>query len=230
MSPCVLSVNRASARAVPYTDAKSGLTGIDKRPVQGPVAVAAPGPRGQAGSGVAGDAVCDRRFHGGNDQAVYAYAREDLDLWGAELGRELAPGSFGENLTTAGIDVNAALIGERWRIGRQVVLEVTSGRIPCRTFAGWLDTAGWVKRFTQAALPGPFFRVVTGGEISAGDPITVLGRPDHEVTVALLFRAMTTEPELLGRVLAATGDVLNVAYVESITHRLARMNTGSHSS
>jgi MOSC domain-containing protein YiiM len=222
MSPHVLSVNRSRPTAVPYTDAKGGMTGIDKRPVRGPVAVTVPGPRGQAGSGVAGDAVCDWRFHGGTDQAVYAYAREDLDDWEGELGRDLAPGAFGENLTTRGIDVNAALIGERWRIGSEVVLEVTSGRIPCRTFAGWLDAAGWVKRFTRRARPGPFFRVVTAGAVAAGDPIAVLSRPDHEVTVSFLFRAMTTEPELLERAMAATEDVLNVTYAESIRTRLAK--------
>jgi MOSC domain-containing protein YiiM len=217
----VLSVNRSRPMAVPYTDAKGGMTGIGKQPVEGPVGVAAPGPRGQAGSGVAGDAVCDWRFHGGDEQAVYAYAREDLDGWERELGRTLAPGAFGENLTTQGIDVNSALIGERWRIGAEVVLEVTSGRIPCKTFAGWLDEKGWVKRFTRQALPGPFFRVVTGGQITAGDPITVLARPGHEVTVAFLFRAMTTEPELLERALAAE-DVLNATYAETIRTRLGR--------
>lgn len=217
----VLSVNRSRPTAVPYTDAKGGVTGIAKRPVDGPVGVFAPGPRGQAGSGVDGDAVCDWRFHGGSEQAVYAYAREDLDGWERELGRELAPGTFGENLTTVGIDVNSALVGERWRIGAEVVLEVTSGRIPCRVFAGWLDEKGWVKRFTRAALPGPFFRVLTAGQIAAGDPITVLERPDHEVTVAFLFRAMTTEPELLERALAAR-DALNATYAEAIRSRLGR--------
>ena len=228
----VLSVNRARPKAVPYTDPKVGVTGIDKRPVEGPVTVAAPGPLGQAGSGIAGDAVCDRRFHGGDDQAVYAYASEDLACWSRELGCELAPGAFGENLTTEGIDVNSALIGERWRIGAEVVLEVTSGRIPCRTFAGQLDRlgappmrgrgGGWVRRFTQRACPGPYLRVITGGEVSAGDPITVLSRPGHEVTVALLFRAMTTEPALLEGAFAATEDVLNAAHAKMIRTRLKR--------
>ncbi|WP_328915569.1 MULTISPECIES: MOSC domain-containing protein [unclassified Streptomyces] len=217
----VLSVNVSRPLAVPYTDSAGGVTGIDKRPVAGAVSVAAPGPAGQAGSGVAGDAVCDLRFHGGDDQAVYAYAREDLDRWEKELGRDLTPGSFGENLTTTGIDVNSALVGERWRIGRTVVLEVTSGRIPCRTFAGWLDQKGWVKRFTQAAVPGPFFRVLVPGEIAAGDPIEVIARPAHEVTVGFLFRAMTTQPELLPRAMAAK-DALNVSYAEAIRARLAR--------
>ncbi|WP_329621661.1 MOSC domain-containing protein [Streptomyces sp. NBC_01255] len=200
----LLSVNAGRARAADYTDAASGLTAIDKRPVDGPVRIEAPGPPGVGRSGVAGDTVCDLRFHGGDDRAAYAFAREDMDLWERELGRELANGSFGENLTTRGLDVNGALIGERWRIGGDVVLEVTGGRIPCRTFAGFVEEKGWVKRFTQSAAgPGALLRVIVPGEVRAGDPITVVHRPDHDVTVALLHRAATVERTLLPGTLAA---------------------------
>jgi MOSC domain-containing protein YiiM len=204
----LLSVNVARPLAADYTDSPTHLTGIDKRPVAGPVAVAAPGPEGVGGSGLAGDTVGDLRHHGGDHQAVYAYAREDLDEWARELGRELTDGVFGENLTTSGLDVNGALIGERWRIGADVVLEVNSSRIPCRTFAGWLGERGWVKTFTQRAAPGAYLRVVEGGEIRAGDPIRIEHRPDHDVTVSLQFRAVTTEPELLPRLLDA-GEALH---------------------
>ncbi|MGW6291882.1 MOSC domain-containing protein [Streptomyces sp. NPDC055058] len=199
----LLSVNLGRPQAVAYTSQPDGLTGIDKRPVDGPVRVSAPGPRGIGGSGLAGDAVCERRHHGGDDQAVYAVAREDLDEWERTLGRALPDGSFGENLTTEGIDVSGALIGERWGIGEQVVLEVTSGRIPCRTFQGHLGEKGWVKRFTERGAPGAYLRVVRPGEIRAGDPVRIVHRPDHEVTVALQFRAVTTERTLLPRLLAA---------------------------
>ncbi|MFF8276656.1 MOSC domain-containing protein [Streptomyces lateritius] len=200
----VLSVNAGRAKAVDYTDAPSGTTGIDKRPVEGPVRVEAPGPRGVGASGVAGDAVCDLRFHGGDHRAVYAFAREDMDLWETELGRPLANGSFGENLTTLGLDVNGALIGERWRIGRDVVLEVTGSRIPCRTFAAFVEERGWVRRFTRStAGPGAMLRVIEPGELAAGDPVTVLRRPDHEVTVALTHRAATADRALLPSTLAA---------------------------
>lgn len=199
----VLSVNLGRASAVAPTDTPGDLTGIDKRPVAGPVAVAAPGPKGGAGSGLAGDDVCDLRNHGGNDQAVYAFAREDLDRWERALGRPLPDGVFGENLTTVGIDVNGARVGERWRIGRELLLEVTSCRIPCRTFADWLGEEGWVRRFTEDAAPGAYFRVIEPGEVAAGDPIEVVHRPDHEVSVAFLFRALTTEPVLRPRVAAA---------------------------
>ncbi|CAL9308419.1 MULTISPECIES: MOSC domain-containing protein [Streptomyces] len=199
----LLSVNLGRAAAVPYTDHPEGVTGIDKRPVEGAVRVTAPGSKGTGASGLAGDAVCDTRHHGGTDQAVYAVAREDLDDWERELGRPLPNGSFGENLTTAGVDVSGALIGERWRIGPGLVLEVTSGRIPCRTFQGHLGEKRWVKRFTEKGAPGAYLRVVEPGEIRAGDPVEVVHRPGHGVTVALQFRAVTTERELLPRLLAA---------------------------
>lgn len=199
----LLSVNVGQAQAVPYTDQPQGLTGIDKRPVDGPVRVAAPGPKGVGASGLAGDAVCDTRHHGGDDQAVYAFAREDLDDWERELGRTLRNGSFGENLTTEGLDVSGALIGERWLIGGAVLLEVTSGRIPCRTFQGHLGEPGWVKRFTQKGASGAYLRVIEPGEIRAGDSIEVVHRPDHGITAALEFRATTTERTLLPRLLAA---------------------------
>ncbi|POX55467.1 MOSC domain-containing protein [Streptomyces sp. Ru71] len=199
----LLSLNVGQARPVPYTDQPEGLTGIDKRPVEGPVKVTAPGPKGVGASGLAGDAVCDTRHHGGDDQAVYAFAREDLDAWERELGRPLRNGVFGENLTTRGVDVSGALIGERWRIGPDVVLEVASGRIPCRTFQGHLGERGWVRRFTHRGAPGAYLRVIQPGEIRAGDAIEVVHRPDHDVTVAVQFRAVTTERELLPRLLVA---------------------------
>ncbi|MFE2965311.1 MOSC domain-containing protein [Streptomyces sp. NPDC059340] len=217
----LLSLNIGRPRAVPYTDQPEGVTGIDKRPVDGPVRVAAPGPKGVGASGLAGDAVCDLRHHGGNDQAVYAVAREDLDDWGRELGRPLASGAFGENLTTQGLDVSGARIGERWRVGSEVVLEVTCGRIPCRTFQGHVGEQRWVKRFTQKGAPGAYLRVIEPGEIRAGDPIEVVHRPDHEVTVALAFRAETTERALLTRVLAA-GDALHPELLEMAEKYVAR--------
>lgn len=197
----LLSVNVGNPRPNPWKGL--GATGIDKRPVDGAVAVSAPGPKGTGAVGLAGDRVYDVRNHGGTDQAVYAYAREDLDGWQAELGRTLANGVFGENLTTVGLDVNGAVIGERWRIGSDVVLEVSCARIPCGTFQGWLEQDGWIKRFTQAALPGAYLRVIEPGDIRAGDPVEIVHRPDHDVTVAVSFRAVTREPDLLPLLLAA---------------------------
>jgi MOSC domain-containing protein YiiM len=197
----LLSVNVGQPRLNPWKTIK--LTGIDKRPVEGPVMVTPPRAKGLGMVGLAGDRVYDVLHHGGPDQAVYAYAREDLDFWAAELGRPLPGGVFGENLTTVGADVNGALIGERWRIGPDLILEASCPRIPCGTFQGWLAQRGWIKRFTLAARPGSYFRVIEPGEIQAGDQIEIVHRPDHDVTVALSFRALTIEPELLPRLIAA---------------------------
>ncbi|GGV27998.1 MOSC domain-containing protein [Streptomyces spectabilis] len=204
----LLSVNVGRAKSVPYTNSPGKLTGIDKQPLDGPVRVTAPGPKGIGGSGLAGDSIGELRHHGGNDQAVYAFAREDLDEWGRQLGRELRNGMFGENLTTIGVDVNGALIGERWRVGAELLLEVTSSRIPCRTFQGHMGEQAWVRRFTQSLRPGAYLRVLEPGEIQTGDAVEITHRPDHDVTVALQFRAVTTERALLPRLLAA-GDALH---------------------
>jgi MOSC domain-containing protein YiiM len=218
----LISINLAAPHPNPVKDV--GITGIDKRPASGPVAVRAPGPKGTGpgsglGSGAVGDQIFDRANHGGDDQALYAYAREDLDVWAAELGRELPGGVFGENLTTSGLDVTGARIGERWRIGDQVVVEVAVPRIPCRTFASWMAEQGWIKRFTIRAVPGAYLRVIAPGEVQAGDPITIVSRPDHDVTVGLTFRALTREPELLPRLLAA--DALPDEAKKLVTRRTA---------
>lgn len=217
VGPAVVgSVNTGTARPNPYKEKLS--TGIGKRPITGRVAVRAPGPKADgAGSGLVGDFIGDTAHHGGDDQAVYAFDREDLDLWQERLGRQLPDGSFGENLTTRGIDVHEARLGERWRIGDHgrhedhrcdcLVLEVTSPRIPCSTFRGWMGERGWLKTFTAVARPGAYFRVIAPGTIGAGDPITVVRRPAHEVSVALVFRATTTERHLLPDLLAAGDDL-----------------------
>ncbi|MER7002351.1 MOSC domain-containing protein [Dactylosporangium sp. NPDC000555] len=197
----LLSVNVGHPEPTEHSD--RGVTSIGKRPVDGPVAIAVPGPRGTEPTGVDGDRVSDMRHHGGPDQAVYAYAREDLDRWAAELGRDLPGGVFGENLTTVGLDVTGARIGERWLIGDEVVLEVCAPRIPCRTFAGWMGERGWIKRFTGRAEPGAYLRVVRPGLVRAGDEVRVMFTPVHDVTVGLTFRALTGEPDLLPRLLAA---------------------------
>ncbi|MEW1614407.1 MULTISPECIES: MOSC domain-containing protein [unclassified Streptomyces] len=200
----LLSVNVGRPTPLPSAGGPGGLSGIDKRPFEGPVRVSDPGPKGTGGSGLAGDAVCDLRHHGGSDQAVYAYAREELDTWERVLeGRKLGDGAFGENLTTLGVDVSGALIGERWRVGAELLLEVTSGRIPCRTFADHIGAEKWVRRFTREAATGAYLRVIEPGTIRAGDPVEIVHRPDHQVTAALQFRAVTTERTLLPSLLAA---------------------------
>jgi len=201
----IRSVN--AGRATQSGHATVGRTGIDKRPVAGAVAVRWPGPKGAAGSGLATDEVCDLRHHGGPEQALYAYAREDLDHWQAALARELGDGAFGENLTTEGIDLSGARIGERWRIGERCIVEVSCPRIPCRTFAGWLGVRGWERAFTRHGAPGAYLRVIAPGSVAAGDTVRTVSRPAHEVTVADMFRALTTERGRLPAMLEA-GDAL----------------------
>lgn len=197
----VLTVNKA---AEPI-DLGRRRSGIDKRPSSEPLEVRAPGPRkGGLGSGIVGDSVCDSKHHGGDDQAVYAYAREDLDHWEGRLGRDLTNGMFGENMTTAGVDLTNLLIGERWAVGDDgLVLEVTSPRTPCQTFVKWLQIPGWIKTFTAAGQPGAYFRVIEPGTIRAGDEIRVLSRPDHEVTISMVFRALMGESALMPTLAAA---------------------------
>jgi MOSC domain-containing protein YiiM len=197
--PIVQSVNVGQPQ--PREWAELGRSSIEKRSVTGPVRVAT--------LGLEGDQVSDTRHHGGPDQAVYAFAREDLDLWAHELGRDLRDGQFGENLTTSGIDVNQAEIGERWQIGT-ATFEIASVRIPCNEFKNWMGESGydkraWVKRFTAVGRPGPYLRVLEEGTIAAGDELVVVHRPGHGVSVSTMFRALTTHQELLPELLRVEG-------------------------
>ena len=169
--PRLLAVCRV-ARLLP-DPGTVGVTAIDKRPVEGPVGV--------RDLGLYGDVQADRAHHGGLDKALYAYSDEDAVWWAERLGRPVAAGMFGENLRIAGLDVSGAVIGERWRIGEAVEVEVTMPRTPCQTFARWVggaDQRGWVKRFSDERRLGPYLRVLRNGFVQAGDPIVVLSSPD----------------------------------------------------
>jgi MOSC domain-containing protein YiiM len=200
----VLSVNVARPRANPDPRAQSSLTGIDKQPVEGAVEIRPPGHTQSDASGLIGDTIGNPKLHGGPDQAVYAYAREDLDGWETQLGVALDNGMFGENLTTIGVDLTQTRIGERWRIGSgSLLLEVSAPRTPCRTFAAFLDRPRWIKTFTDAAMPGAYFRVLSPGQVRAGDGITIEHRPDHDVTIGLVFNARMKDPSLVPALLQA---------------------------
>ncbi len=217
MQPVVRSVNVGGPRGGILP--KGRRTAIDKRPV-GSVEVRDPGPkRGGLGSGVVGDDVVSRKHHGGSHQAVYAVAREELDWWGGELGRDLRDGAFGENLTTLGLDVDGAVVGERWRVG-SALLEVAGPRIPCATFAAWMGERGWVRRFTERGRTGAYLAVVEPGVVSAGDVVEVSGRPDHGITVPQVFRAFTGDDDAAARVLAA--GILGADDHRSLQRRLSR--------
>jgi MOSC domain-containing protein YiiM len=217
------SVNVGRPEPNPYKKATD--TGIGKQPVDGPVEVRAPGPKTTGlGSGLLGDFIGDGKHHGGDDQAVYAFQREDLDHWAERLGREVPNGYFGENLTTRGLDVNEARVGEIWRVGAGAVLQVTTPRIPCATFRGWVGETGWAKWFTSVGRPGAYLRVVEPGTVRAGDAIEVIHRPAHDVSVALVFRATTRERDLLPLLLAAGDDLDEGIREDALAGRLVELD------
>ena len=200
------SVNVGRPQANPYK--KETSTGIGKRPVEHPVEIRAPGPKTVGlGSGLVGDFIGDAKHHGGDSQAVYAYAREDLDAWQQQLGRELPNGSFGENLTTLDLEINEARLGEQWRIGGDVVLQVRFGAAGRAASWAGVSLPGWLKTFTAFGHPGAYLRVVSPGAIVTGDPIEIVHRPDHEVTIGMAFRALMTDRDLMPRLLEAGDDL-----------------------
>jgi MOSC domain-containing protein YiiM len=146
--------------------------------------------------GLDGDVQVNRKHHGGEGQALYAYAQEDADWWSAELGRDLPPGRFGENLRVGGLDLTGALLGERWRVGT-ALLEVSAPRIPCANFARFWAEPQLVKRFTAHGASGAYLRVLEPGDVGAGDAVDVVFRPDHTVSTGLAFRAFTTQKSRL---------------------------------
>lgn len=199
MRASVRSVNAGPLQPVAGLRRRSG---IHKTPVPR-IEVRDPGPkRDGLGSGVVGDQIGSRKHHGGETQAVYAFAREELDWWESELGRQLPDGMFGENVTTTGLDVDAALIGERWSVGT-ALLEVCGPRIPCATFAAHLGEPRWMKRFAARERVGAYLAVVQPGVIEPGDPIEVVDRPTHHLTVPMLFAAAMGDRDTARRILDA---------------------------
>ena len=199
----VLSVNITSIVHEGEWTGSEGKTGIDKRSAIGPVSFAK--------QEVIGDVVVDRNHHGGYDQAVYAYAREDADWWEREIGQSISNGRFGENLTTSGIDVNQALVGERWKIGA-TILEVSQPRIPCRVFAGFWQRPTLIKDFMAAGKPGTYLRIIQEGEISAGDSIEVISKPNHLIRISDLYAAKNGERSKIEEIAAVKE--LSVKYQE----------------
>ncbi len=211
----VLSVN--IGRCAPLAGQEGAPhSGINKQPTSA-IRVRDPGGmESGAGSGVIDDAIVDRHNHGGERQAVYAVAREELDYWEGELGRELAPGAFGENLTTTGVDVDGLPIGTVLAVGGgpdgdatqkaspAAVLEVCGPRIPCATFSAHMGERGWVKSFTARGRPGAYLAVRTPGRIVPGDAVLVAHTPDHDITIADLFAARFGDLTAAQRVLEAS--------------------------
>ena len=190
----LVSVNVGRPRQLSVRRGRPLMSAIGKAPVDHRVRV--------EGVNVAGDDQADRRVHGGPDKAVYAYASEDTAWWSQELGRDLGPGMFGENLTTAGVDVSGAVIGEVWRIGT-VTLQVAQPRFPCAKLGLRFGDIGMVKRFGEANRPGAYLRILTEGELGAGDRVDISRRPSHEVTIAQVARAVLLDEAGLAAAAAA---------------------------
>lgn len=194
----IVSVNAGEVRLI---DGMRSRSGIDKRPVPF-IDVRDPGPKqGGLGSGVVGDGIHSRKHHGGYAQAVYAYATEDYEWWSSQLGRPLEVGLFGENLTTRGLDLTHALVGEEWTVG-EVVLRVEVPRIPCAKFAARMGEKQWVRRFAEAGRTGAYLSVQSPGRLAVGDVVTVT-RPGHDITLLDAFRAVMGDKTEARRVLDA---------------------------
>ncbi|MBW3580751.1 MAG: MOSC domain-containing protein [Actinobacteria bacterium] len=188
----MVSVNVGRPRSVPYRG-RTRSTSIWKAPVLGRVAA--------QGCNLEGDEQADRRVHGGADKAVYAYSCGDYAWWEAELGRHLDPGTFGENLTVDGIDLAAAVVGERWQVG-SAELEVCQPRTPCWKLGVRMGDDTFPDRFEAAGRLGAYLRIAGEGDVGAGDEVVVVHRPAHGVTIDLVYRAFD-DPSLFPAVLAA---------------------------
>jgi MOSC domain-containing protein YiiM len=187
----VLAINIATQSKSQTWTESGNRTGIDKQPVEGLILF--------GNDSVAGDNVVDRKHHGGYDKAVYAYAQEDAEWWEEKIGRAITPGMFGENLTTSGIDVSGAIIGERWQIG-DLILEVSEPRIPCRVFAGFWDRPTLIKEFTEANRPGAYLRIIEEAMVQSGNSVEVISRPNHGITIADVYAAKSGAREKISRI------------------------------
>jgi MOSC domain-containing protein YiiM len=170
----VVSVNVGTPRVVEWFG-REVTTSIWKEPVDGRVPL--------AGVNLRGDDQADRRVHGGPDMAVYAYAVEDYEWWSEELGVPLRPGTFGENLTLEGIDLQACAVGETWAVGT-AQLRVTQPRMPCFKLGIRMGDAAFVDRFAAARRFGSYFAIEAAGAIGAGDRARRLVRPQQVLTIA----------------------------------------------
>ncbi|MCA1783668.1 MAG: MOSC domain-containing protein [Dermatophilaceae bacterium] len=216
MTGLVRSVNLARPRS--EVGQGGHRTGIDKRAVEC-IEVFAPREGHGHGSGVVGDLVGNARHHGGADKAVYAFSREELNWWERELRRGLPDGTFGENLTTKGLDLESLRINQRLRVGDDVVLEVSIPRQPCATFQRHLGEPGWTRRFTSHGRCGAYLRVRSPGVLRPGDAIDVLDPPpSHDIDIMTAFAAAMGDRASAARVVDAR--CLPMTYHEQLTRRL----------
>ncbi|NNC66852.1 MAG: MOSC domain-containing protein [Gammaproteobacteria bacterium] len=187
----VLSVNVGTPREFEYKN-RNAKSAIWKSPVTGRIAA--------RGVNLDGDDQADRVAHGGYNKAVYAYAIEDIAWWEQQVGQTIHYGVFGENVTTHGISVNEALVGERWEVGT-TILEVSEPRIPCWRLGVRMEDKTFPRQFTQALRPGSYLRIIVEGDIGANDEINVIAKPDHDLSVRDVFRIFTHNREEFARIL-----------------------------
>ena len=174
----LISVNIGKERSIPNAKA-SGKTGIYKLPVNTPVLITS--------NGIPGDVICDTKNHGGPDQAIYIYGARDYLWWSETLGRELASGTLGENLTISDLESTQVRVGDILQIG-PVRLQVTSPRMPCVTLAARMGNTAFKQQFRQAERPGLYCRVLQGGQVQVGDPVSLERYTGETVTILEMFR------------------------------------------
>ena len=154
-------------------------TGIFKFPTDSPVKVTK--------LGLEGDVIVSKKHHGGPDQAIYVYGAADYVWWSQELGKEISPGTFGENLTISELESAQFNVGDMLHIG-DATLQVTAPRIPCKTFAARMEDPQWVKKFRHAERPGMYCRVIREGFVKTGDPVTIEKYSGETISVLQMFR------------------------------------------
>jgi MOSC domain-containing protein YiiM len=188
-------------------------SGIWKHPVSGPVAV--------RGTNLVGDEQADLRAHGGPDKAIYAYSTEDYAWWSTQLGRALEPASFGENLTTAGLDLTSSLIGDRWQVGT-ALLEVAQPRTPCYKLGIRMDDDTFPDRFLEEGRTGAYLRIIHEGELAAGDPIVVIPSRAERLSLGDVARICHAERD-------RAAELLEIPELAASRHAWARRTLERHS-
>lgn len=189
----IISVNVGAPQVVEFRG-HTVSTGIYKSPVKGPVRV--------EGVNLVGDRQADPRVHGGIHKAVYAYAAEDYEWWSRQLGRTLLPGTFGDNLTTEGINLGDAVVGQQWRIN-DAVLEISEPRMPCYKLGIRMDDPDFPATFSAAGRPGSYLRIIEDGSLAAGDRVEVGPPPAHGLSVADIARIHDRDQHEAARLLEA---------------------------
>lgn len=204
----IVSVNASSPKTISFKN-EAVTTGIFKTPLEGTIEISR--------YGIASDTIVDKAVHGGLDQAIYLYHKEDYDWWSEQLGRPIAYGSFGENLTLAGLEDINWVIGDRLVIN-EVELEVTAPRTPCFKLAVRMDDSSFVKQFAQACRPGAYARVINGGALAAGDTVRIEKTQQDYATVKEVFTAWHSKdksPAIVAKALASPIAKVHKAVIQS---------------